>query len=97
MLELGKLEPKWLRSFQVVLDVASLNQNTRTHKDESSRISDFHTQRAWSVPRLTLVAATEAHSTVSKVHNLIAKAALCEAYLKMSLSKVLENALFTSP
>ena len=32
---------KTQQSFQVVLVVASLNQNTRTHKDESSRISDF--------------------------------------------------------
>ena len=36
---------KTQQSFQVVLVVASLNQNTRTHKDEFSRISDFHTLR----------------------------------------------------
>ena len=37
---------KTQQSFQVVLVVASLNQNTRTHKDESSRISDFLSFRA---------------------------------------------------
>ena len=48
---------KTQQSFQVVLVVASLNQNTRTHKDESSRISDFLSWRAESRALLGLPGA----------------------------------------
>ena len=57
-------------------------QHRRTKLGQGARHG--HSGHGEHVPRLTLVAATEAHSTVSKVHNLIAKVALCEAYLDLS-------------
>ena len=54
-------------------------QHRRTKLGQGARHG--HSGHGEHVPRLTLVAATEAHSTVSKVRNLIAKVALCEAYL----------------
>ena len=49
-------------------------QHRRTKLEQGARHG--HSGHGEHVPRLTLVAATEAHSTVSKVHNQIAKSCL---------------------